>query len=301
MPIVVNQRCLARGLGFALALFMTLLCDTAARAAAALGTNCPSAGTQSAKVAKVDANLDLALQDGRSLHLAGLDPPQPTEHAPDFPLRARDALAALVSNGISFVPLASRPDRWGRIPAFVFVPAGAGEPAEAVADFLLAQGFARFMPMPEAHACRIAFLAAEEKARHAKLGLWDDPYYAIIEATNRAAFAAKAATNIIVEGRLVEVTSTSFRSTLQFAARHERAFSVTILQRNVAIFERSGLDFRALIGSTLRVRGFLDLRFGPQIEISSADNIELITNIQKPGGLARQSETNAAPPSTKDP
>lgn len=70
------------------------------------------------------------------------------------------------------------------------------------------------------------------------------------------------------------------RTNLQFAPRHDRAFSVTILQRNVKIFEQAGFDFHALIGRRLRVRGLLDLRFGPQIEISSADEIELIPEAQ---------------------
>ncbi|MGB8276509.1 MAG: thermonuclease family protein [Methylovirgula sp.] len=290
------------GLATFLALTPASATSAAPAAAPAATSTCPTAGTQSAKVAKVDERLDIILQDGRSLHLAGLDPPQPTPDAPDFPARASDALAAMVGGGISFLPLAPTPDRWGRIPAFVFLPPRTqGAPPEAAADFLLAQGFARFMPTQEAHPCRAAFLAAEEKARRAKLGLWRDPYYAIIEATNRAAFADKAATNVIVQGRLVDVTSTGVRTSLQFAPRRDRGFSVTILQRNVAIFDRSGLDFRALIGRILRVRGLLDLRFGPHIEISSDDDIELITDGQKQGGTARQSETNAAPPPAKDP
>ena len=264
---------------------------------------CPSAGTQSTRVERVDARLEVTLTDGRSLHLAGLDPPQPTPDAPDFPLRARDALAArFVGGRITYLPLAPRPDRWGRSPAFIyFVPPLPGAEQTSAAIFLLAHGYARFMPAPEAHPCRSAFLAAEARARMAKLGLWRDPYYAVLAATNRAAFAERAATNVIVEGRLVDVTSNAYRMTLDFAPRRERAFTVTILQRNVAIFDRSGLDFRALIGSTLRVRGLLDLRFGPHIEISSADDVELITDRRGQGGMAEQSKTIATPPPTQHP
>lgn len=141
---------------------------------------------------------------------------------------------------------------------------------------MLAGGFARFMPEAEARPCRTAFLAAEAAARATKLGLWADPFYAVIAATDRDAFAERAATNVIVEGRLVGVEKGPMRTNLQFAPRSEHSFSVTVLQRNVKIFEQAGLDFHALIGRTLRVRGLLDLRFGPQIEISSEDEIELI-------------------------
>ncbi len=288
----------------ALALCLPFAPGFAAPAApvAAPTSACPTAGTQSAVVGRVDERLDISLKDGRSLHLAGLDPPQPTPDGPDFPLRARDALAGEFTGGrIFYLPLAAVPDRWGRIAAFVFFsPPRPGAAPASAAIFLLAQGFARFMPVPEAHPCRSAFLAAEGEARAAKLGLWRDPYYAVMEATNRAAFADKAATNIIVEGRLVAVTSGRYRTSLEFA-RRELALSVTVLQRNVAIFDRSGLDFRALIGRSLRVRGLLDLRFGPHIEISSPDDIELITDGQNPGGKARQGETDATPPPTRQP
>jgi hypothetical protein len=240
----------------------------------------------------------LTLQDGRSLHLAGLDPVRPTPNAPDFPDRAKNALAAIVANGISFLPLATRPDRWGRIPAFAFATRPTGE-SGGIATSLLAQGLARYMPTQEAHSCGTIFRTAEEKARKARSGLWQDPYYAILAATNRAAFASKAATNVIVEGRLLAVTHNDYRTSLAFTPKRDHGFSATILRRNVARIERSGLDFRALVGHTLRVRGLLDLRFGPEIEISSADAIELVTNDIAEGNEARQSGTDVAPPPVK--
>ena len=253
---------------------------------------CSSAGTESAKVAKIDEGLDITLQDGRSLHLAGLDPPLPTHDHPDLASKAQNALAQHLGAGISFVP-SPAPDRWGRLPAFVFIQDQPGEAPQSLAKALLAQGFARFMPTLEARPCRAEFLAAEEVAREAHLGLWRDPSYAVLEATDRAAFDDKGATNVIVEGRLLSVTSNTFRTTLAFSPRPERGFAVTVLQRNLAIFERSGLSFRALIGQRLRIRGLLDLRFGPQIEISSPDDIERISDGQSQNGSTVQN-LNAA-------
>lgn len=289
--------------GFAAALALTLPAIPAAAAKMAAGeiaAACPAAGLQKAKVARIDDRLDLTLQDGRSLHLAGLDPVEPTPDAPDFPDRAKSALAAKLAGGISFLPLAARPDRWGRIPAFVFVAQPADSPG-GLAAFLLAQGFARYMPVPEAHPCVAVFRAAEEKARKDRRGLWHDPYYAILTATNRAAFADRAATNVIVEGRLIAVTANHYRTSLAFTPKRGHGLSVTILRRNVARFEQSGLHFGALIGHTLRVRGLLDLRFGPEIEISSADAIELVTDDVAEGNAVRQGGTNAAPPPVKAP
>lgn len=289
-----------RAFGLMLALASALASTAGGDASAA--SACPSQGTLSGIVDRVNERLDIVLKDGRILHLAGLDPPQPTPDAPDFPARARDALAAEFSGGkITYLPLSPTPDRWNRSPAFVFLAGRARAASASAASFLLAHGFARFMPVPEAHACRTLFLAAESEARTAKLGLWRDPYYAILAATNRAAFAERAATNVIVEGRLADVTSNRYRMTLDFAPRRERALTVTILQRNVAIFDRSGLGFRALIGRTLRIRGLLDLRFGPQIEIASADDVELITDKQEQRGTAKQSKSVAVPPPMQHP
>jgi hypothetical protein len=71
------------------------------------------------------------------------------------------------------------------------------------------------MPEPEARPCRTVFLATEAKARAAKLGLWRDPFYAIIAATDREAFAERAATNVIVEGRLVAVDKGPLRTAIR--------------------------------------------------------------------------------------
>jgi len=261
---------------------------------AAADTACPDSATSRAAVGTIDERLEITLKDGRTLRLAGLEPPRPTPDAPDFDATARDALKARSGAEIGFVPQAGQPDRWGRIPAFVFFdPSAPGTPPVSAAQFLLAGGFARFMPELAARPCRTVFLAAEGAARKAKLGLWRDPFYAIIAATDGDAFAERAATNVIIERRLVAVDKGPLLTKLQFAPRRARAFSVTIMQRNVKILERAGLDFHALIGRTLRVRGLLDLRFGPQIEISSADEIELIPEAGDDRGLGGKPE--AAP------
>jgi hypothetical protein len=83
------------------------------------------------------------------------------------------------------------------------------------------------------------------------------------------------------------------RTYLEFASRREPAFEVTILQRNVRKFEQAGYDFHALVGRTLRVRGLLDLRFGPQIEISSTDEIELIPEAQTDRPLGSEGSSSS--------
>jgi endonuclease YncB( thermonuclease family) len=249
-----------------------------ARSAPGAPSACPTAAGSRGSIAKINERLEITLKDGRTLRLAGLEPPRPTPDQPDFDVEARDALRARAGNEIAFLPLGEM-DRWGRIPAFVFFTEPGAAPASA-GQFLLAGGFARFLPEPAAHSCRSSFLAAETAARDARLGLWRDPFYAILAPTDRSAFAERAATNVIVEGRLTGVDEGRLRIYLQFVPRRARAFEITILQRNVKKFAQAGMEFHDLVGRTLRVRGLLDLRFGPQIEIASPDEIELIPQAQ---------------------
>jgi len=288
-----------------LAFFIAVLTSTTAFNAesAANGTqdfSCPQVGASRAAVASINEQLEISLKDGRTLRLAGVESPRPTPDAPDFAANARDVLAKRLQGQIIFTPLAQQPDRWGRVPAFVFFDSSTpGNRPLSAAQFVLAGDYGRFLPEPEAHPCPADFLAAESAARTAKLGVWRDPYYAVIAATDRSAFTEKAATNVVVESKLVAVDRGTTRTYLEFAPRSERSFSVTIVQRYVKIFHQAGFDFHALIGRTLRVRGLLDLRFGPQIEISSSDEIELIQNVEEARGMGGDSDAKAATPPEK--
>ena len=61
---------------------------------------------------------------------------------------------------------------------------------------------------------------------------------------------------------------------LYFGPRRGGDFSVTILPRNSKTFEAAYSSLARLTGQTVRVRGLLDTRFGPQIEISDPDEVE---------------------------
>ncbi len=260
---------------------------------------CPVAGNERVAVASVDERLELALTDGRVLRVAGVEPVRPTPDNPESDMAARDVLRAAVADGLDIVTL-GRPDRWGRIPVFAFLPPmSAAIPEQSLAAWLLARGDGRFMPEREANICRAAFLDAETAARAARHGLWSDPYYAVIAATDQSAFAEKAATNVIVEGRVADIDVRPKRLYLLFGPRGSGGFAVTMLQRDVRIFDRAGFGFHALIGQRIRVRGLLDLRFGPQIEVSEPDAIEIVSQPGVTPGAGQHAEAKAADPSQK--
>ncbi len=245
---------------------------------AAAADLCSAEGARRGVVRSVNEWLELTLEDGEILRIAGIVPPRPTPRDPDLDTKTRDRLAGwLGGHEILFRPLGGRRDRWGRTPALVFASAGPNDAATlAVGLALLDAGLARFDPHVDLPACRASLLNAEASARAAELGVWSDPYYAVISAADRESFAEKAGTSVIVEGRVTRVDVGGPRATLQFGPRRNWDFSVAILPRNIKKFDAAGLKLAEFAGQVLRVRGLLDMRFGPQIEISGPDEIEVI-------------------------
>jgi hypothetical protein len=107
-----------------------------------------------------------------------------------------------------------------------------------VGEALIDAGLARYEPSAAARSCRASLLAAEAGARAAGLGLWADPYYAVIVAADRPSFAetfaektgtAVIVTAVIVEGRITSIADQRPRIMLYFGPRQGRDFSVTVL------------------------------------------------------------------------
>ena len=248
-------------------------------------TSCSLDGALRGRVASVNERLELTLADGATLKIAGIDPPVPTPNDPELDAEARAKLAAwLDGREVLFRPVGERADRWGRTVALVSAPMETA--TISVGEALLDAGLARFSPGPGTRPCSNRFLAAEVRARDQKLGLWADPYYAVLSATDRGAFDEKSATNVVVEGVVTSVEQGRFRTDLHFGQRRGYDFSVTILPRHRKRFEAEGIDLRDLDGRNLRVRGLLDLRFGPRIEIASPEEIEILENAPRHEALS---------------
>lgn len=86
---------------------------------------------------------------------------------------------------------------------------------------------------------------------------------------------------MIVEGRVIGLSIRKPRITLYFGPRKGSDFSVTILPRDNKAFEAAHTRLAGLAGQNIRVRGLLDTRFRPQIEISDLDAVEVIGQEQR--------------------
>lgn len=231
-------------------------------------------GGDPSQVTAVGSELDPVLADGRHILLPGIDP------AP-----SGDRVAAisrwLAGRSVLVRSLSAEPDRWNCTPALIFaagpeLPSGDIGPGQriSVIEALLDAGLARARPDARVSACWPTLLALERHAREAGIGLWKQPRFAVIPADDRGRLVAETGRMAIVEGRIAGVTERRTRTYLNFGATGRGGFTVSVERRVAAKLKAAGTDVASWRGRQVRVRGFLDDRFGLQIELTTTDQIE---------------------------
>lgn len=239
-----------------------------------------------AQVVEVSERLELRLADGRLVRLAGLDPPDPRRGDPETAAAARAFLSdRLAGREAALVLFAPKPDRWGRLLADL-TPEGS-EGGESVAKALISKGFARVRPEFETRGCVAERLPAEAGARQSGLGLWNDPDYSILEATDVEELERQDGRFVIVEGVVRRVGVGRARLYLDFGGRG--GFTVVVARKSQNAFQGAGASLTSLAGEKIRVRGVLDGRFGPRLEIAEPPMLERLGRAEasegtKPGG-----------------
>lgn len=222
---------------------------------------------------RVDAVLDartFRLDDGREIRLAGIEP-----IAAEKADRA-SALAALI--GGQQVKLSGpddSPDRYGRQTAFGYLASS----EISVQAQLLAQGQALVSTTVTDKDCAAILTAAEEAARRAKLGAWADPS-AIKNAESPGDILAGIGRFTVVEGKVLSVRQAGATTYLNFGRNWTRDFAVTISRRMVAGFEASGIALKSLESRRIRVRGWVEARGGPRIDVLRVGQIEVLSGNQ---------------------
>ena len=233
--------------------------------------SCPRPEQNVGPVAKVHSRLEIELKDGRLLRAQHLTLFEASARGAARTEQARAALEDWTRGETialpQRLPLA---DRWGRVLTPLFLANG-----EDLGLKLVAQGLVRVGPS-HTDPCLIPLLAAEIQARNAKLGLWADSYYSVLAARTSAALSAHAGEFVIVEGVVQRTGQTSARIYLDLGPARESNLSVTFSRQNAKAFADGGISPDALVGKTIRVRGLLETRTRPQIEIYTPAAIEVI-------------------------
>ena len=245
----------------------------------ALAADCRVEPTAAGPVARVTDGRTLVLADGRTVRLAMIEVPampppsaSATERQAGAARASRAALAGLVA-GNDIALAASGTDRYGRVLARAYVARnGTWRPVEID---LVAAGQAFVSPYADNQNCAGDLIAAERRARVGKVGLWDDPYHAAREADDPAAVLAALGRFAIVEGRVVSVRESGGTIYVNFGRRWSEDFTVTISKRNERSFAEHGVVPTALAGRRVRIRGVIEERGGPWIEVVAPGQIEI--------------------------
>jgi endonuclease YncB( thermonuclease family) len=258
----------------AIALAATL---TAADAHAQAPRDCDGRSAGPAAVARVIDGRSFVLADGRDVRLAAIETVLPVPGDEDearvaAALAAKAALEALLlDREIEVSVTGAGADRYSRLTAYVFAPTPAGE--VLVQRELVAAGHALVSPVA-ASPCRRFLQAAEREARARGSGLWGAPYSAIKQAADPADILADQGRFALVQGKVASVRERAGVVYINFGQRRSNQFTATLLKRNEGAFAAGSP--KALAGHTVEVRGWIEERGGPVVEVTRPEQIEII-------------------------
>ena len=217
-------------------------------------------------VAEVIDGRSFRLSDGREIKLVGIEPTGATR------AERIAALSTIIADkDVSLRWPDDRPDRYGRQGALVFVaPSGT-----LVQGLLLSEGTALVSTEITDKDCAASLSAAEATARTAKKGAWAGS--AVIKNAESADdILAGIGRFMLVEGRVVSVHQSGAVTYLNFGRRWTRDFAATISRRNMTAVESAGMALKSLENRRIRVRGWVEARPGPRIEVTRAGQIEVL-------------------------
>jgi endonuclease YncB( thermonuclease family) len=239
-----------------------LLCLALAAPAAASACGAPGA---TAELREAGPGGEIGLSDGRRVRLGGV------QLAPG----AQAAMGDWIGRRVGVATLAAEPDRWGRTVVDLVDPSG-----PSLALDLVTRGLAFVRPEPASRGCDGERFEAEAAARAAGEGAWADG--AVLAAQDAKALAAADGRFVVVEGVVRGVGEGRAKVYLDFGAKG--GFSVTVSRKAEDRFRRAGVDLSALAGRKVLVRGVVDNRFGPRIEIADPAMIEMLETDASRGG-----------------
>ena len=260
-------------------------------------------------VARVIDGETVALDDGTELRLIGALAPRAIDAGAEpgtwpLELAAQEELRALVlGKSIELAFDRERTDRYGRLQAHAFWMEGGDR--RWVQGHLLQQGLARAYAQAGNRACAGEALEAERMAREARRGLWGDAAYRARPADSPRELLRYRSTFQVVEGRIARVAQGRGSIYLNFGD-NRRAFAASLRRGDRGLLGPFADDPKALEGRLARVRGWIEQRQGPTIDLSTAGLIEVLDAPAPAAGVGRRTrasrdlqrqEPDAKPPS----
>lgn len=237
---------------------------------------CPDGhGSVAAHAASVEDGATVVLDDGRRMRLAGMEPPLPAIGQPEgSPLAdaARRRLGALVDTAsLTLVAAADDPDRYGRVPAYLFVD------GVLVQATMMAAGLGRARWLPGEDACLPQLIAAEGQARAGRLGIWAEPDYQIRDVDDLS-LAEDAGLYEIVRGRVVSVNTGRSIVFVDFGRDYRSDFTVLVPGPVADRLAADGRPADELVGKTVEVRGMIERNNGATIRLNDPAEIAVVAD-----------------------
>lgn len=251
-----------------------------ARVSRAEGSGCAleTAGTRG--VIRVIDGDTITLDDGSELRLVGALAPRAADAGLDVenwaPERAaRETLEALtLGRRVELAVAGRRNDRYGRLLAHAFVVTPAGR--EWLQGHMLASGHARAYVLPGNSACLSELLEHETVARESGRGLWAHAAYQVKPASSTRDLLRLRSTYQIVEGRVVKAVETGGHTFLNFGEDWKEDFTARVDPADRRALLADGFAAKSFEGRRVRVRGWIERRAGPAIQIQDTGQIELL-------------------------
>jgi endonuclease YncB( thermonuclease family) len=215
----------------------------------------------------------LVLRDGRAVHLEGIRFPHAVQDRASAPAgqQAFDALSAMTKgHDLTVTALVPKEDRYDRVRGQVFSD---DNPEPWLQAALLKGGLVRVELAPDRGECAAELYAAEAEARAAHRGLWALPAYQI---RTPDSLGPDTGTFQVVEGQVLSAQVKDGRAYLDFGPDWKTDFTVVIAPADMENFSRESVDPRDYQGKRIRVRGIVQQLNGPEIEIASPKQIEVL-------------------------
>ncbi|ODA66057.1 SPBc2 prophage-derived endonuclease YokF precursor [Methyloligella halotolerans] len=268
------RRCFALGL-------IVVFCWHSALLGAEGAPGCELSEPEQGTVVEIVDGETLKLADGGTVRLVGAKAPRPPASTDEgdwaYSRKAIEALESLTKGKtVSLRFGGSRTDRHGYLMAQVFVAPAPGEDPVWVQEALVGDGLARVYSLPDNAACTDALLEREEGARAARRGLWASGFYGVRDAGAVDRMRRLRGTFQLVEGRVAKVAQVKDWVFLNFDEDWREDFTVAIEKKQAKAFAEAGFDLLALEGKPVRVRGWLEWRYGPSIKATHLEQIEVL-------------------------
>ncbi|MGE8127931.1 thermonuclease family protein [Methylobacterium sp. NPDC080182] len=276
---VVRGRPLATSMATLMAAALAAAAPCPARAAPGAGPSaCATGPARDEVVAEIGPRGEIRMVSGLRAVLDSLRWPD----TPEAASAARAWLETRRGTRVTVVPR-GQPDRWDRARADLLVAEGdIAEGADlAGADLaggLIGAGLA-YADAGEADSlCRPGLRLVEAAARARGLGLWGAARPA---AGDGPGLREKVGHFVVAEGRIRHVGERGARTYLDFAARGTDGLTVTVSKRTWRMMRARGLSAASLEGRRVRVRGLLEVRRGPTLEVA-LDGLETLEETDRP-------------------